>query len=202
MAGRAGSPRRGRPTLGRARHAAIRCGNGRTEDSREPRPRRGSRGTRGGRRGAAGRRWPCASSSAWPPWSTTPGGLALLRRAVCRPAARDDGAATAAAGDQAGADGALRRLGHRPGRDPRRGRGVRRRRRTTWAWTSSAATWCSRPRAPPACRPCWCRTGGHRGDDRPRLRPVRRPGSRPGCWPDILATAAGRRPSSPPAATS
>ena len=57
----------------------------------QPRPRRGSRGTRGGRRGAVRRRWPCASSSAWPPWSRTPG----RRRAstpscmpTCRPGRR------------------------------------------------------------------------------------------------------------------
>ena len=91
------------------------------------RRRRPSRGTPGARRAAARRRSPPASTGGWAPWSRTPGGVTLLRRAVPWPAGRNSCAGAAAHGDQAPADGPVRRLGDRPGGHPCRRRGVRRR---------------------------------------------------------------------------
>ena len=119
------------------------------------------------------------------PGRARPAGVALLRRAVCRPAARDDGAATAAAGDQAAADGALRRLGDRPGRDPRRRRGVRRRRRQHRGGPPRPVRRVHDLGLHRRADPAGAGPPGDRGDDRPRVRPDRRPAHAP---------AAGRHP--------
>ena len=180
-----GSPRRGRPALERSRHVAVRSGDGRPEVSWCA---DGGVGRVGRVAGDAGRpvgggHAPAAAPGH--PGRARPAGVALLRRAVRRPAARDDGAATAAAGDQAAADGALRRLGDRPGRDPRRRRGVRRRPRQHRGGPARPVRRVHDLGLHRRADPAGAGPPGHRGDDRPRVRPDR--------WP-AHAPPAGRHP--------